>query len=115
MQNNYRTKDGTISRRVIRNIAKRIAEKFEVEKIILFGSYANGKPKRTSDVDMLVIMNYYQRPFKQSLDILASLSPRYFAIDLIVKSQEDIESRIPQGDWFLKDAYEKGKVIYEKR
>ncbi len=114
MQNNYRTKNGTISRKVIREIAKRIAEKFEVDKIILFGSYAYGKPKRTSDVDMLVVMNYQMRPLKQSFEILRSLYPLYFGIDLIVKSEDDIQRRVPQGDAFLKDAYYKGKILYER-
>ncbi|MFW5803162.1 MAG: nucleotidyltransferase family protein, partial [Verrucomicrobiota bacterium] len=32
-----------------------IIEKFEPEKIILFGSYANGTPDEDSDVDLIVV------------------------------------------------------------
>ena len=41
-----------ISMRAIRSLARRIAEEFQPEKIILFGSYAYGKPKPESDVDL---------------------------------------------------------------
>jgi predicted nucleotidyltransferase len=114
MQESYRTKNGTISKKAIREVAQRIAENFEVEKILLFGSYAYGKPKRHSDIDLLVVMNYQMRPLKQGLEILRSLYPLHFGIDLIVKSEDDILRRIPQGDSFLRDAYYKGKVLYER-
>ncbi len=42
--------------RVIRRYARRVAEHFQPEKIILFGSYAYGTPHADSDVDILVIM-----------------------------------------------------------
>jgi predicted nucleotidyltransferase len=38
----------------IRRYARRIAEKFDPDKIILFGSYAYGQPHEWSDVDILV-------------------------------------------------------------
>jgi hypothetical protein len=40
----------------IRQFAKQIAIRFHPEKIILFGSYAYGKPHRDSDVVILVVM-----------------------------------------------------------
>ena len=40
----------------IRCFARAVAEKFQPEKIILFGSYAHGKPNEDSDVDILVVM-----------------------------------------------------------
>jgi predicted nucleotidyltransferase len=45
-----------IPEQAIRAVVKRIAEKFQPEKIILFGSYAYGQPKLESDVDLLVVM-----------------------------------------------------------
>src|SRR6266571_7050671 len=40
----------------IRRYARAIAERFQPEKIILFGSYAYGTPTPDSDVDLLVVM-----------------------------------------------------------
>ena len=45
-----------IPMRVIRDYARRVAERFQPEKIILFGSYAYGTPHEDSDVDILVVM-----------------------------------------------------------
>ena len=41
---------------VIRDFARRVAERFHPERIILFGSYAYGAPHADSDVDILVVM-----------------------------------------------------------
>ncbi|RKY24220.1 MAG: hypothetical protein DRP62_04230 [Planctomycetota bacterium] len=38
----------------IENLSRRIAEKFDVEKIILFGSYADGTATEQSDIDRLI-------------------------------------------------------------
>src|SRR5450432_3077791 len=40
----------------IRRFAREVAQRFEPEKIILFGSHAYGTPHADSDVDILVVM-----------------------------------------------------------
>src|ERR1700751_6002184 len=45
-----------IPMRVIRQFARQVAERFDPDKIILFGSYAYGTPHEDSDVDLLVVM-----------------------------------------------------------
>jgi predicted nucleotidyltransferase len=101
--------------KVIHTVARQIAEKFPVEKIMLFGSYAYGKPSEGSDVDLLIVMNHNKRSNrKQMFEISKSLSPRLFPMDLVVRTPRDLEVRIPQGDWFLKQVTEKGKVLYER-
>ncbi len=95
-------------------VAKRIAEKFPVEKIVLFGSYAYGEPEEGSDVDLLVVMETDKRPIQHTLEIIRSLSPLRFSIDIIVRSEEEIQRRISQGDWMLKEAYEKGRILYAR-
>ena len=67
-----------IPMRAIRAVAKQIAEKFQPEKIILFGSYAYGKPRPESDVDLLVVMETSLRERQQRLEISRALSPRPF-------------------------------------
>ena len=46
----------------IRHAANQIAQAVRPEKIILFGSFAYGKPTPDSDVDLLIIMNSDLRP-----------------------------------------------------
>ena len=42
----------------IRDYCAAVAREFRPEKIILFGSYAYGKPTPDSDVDLLVILPF---------------------------------------------------------
>jgi uncharacterized protein len=104
-----------IPMRAIQAITKHIAEKFDPEQIILFGSYAYGKPTAGSDVDLLVVMDTPAgKEFEKSLDIRKSLPALTFGLDVVVRSRKDIERRKQMGDWFLMDATEKGRVLYER-
>ncbi|MFZ5908659.1 MAG: nucleotidyltransferase domain-containing protein [Chloroflexota bacterium] len=103
-----------IPMRTIRAIVKHIAEKFDPEKIILFGSYAYGKPTAWSDVDLLVIMDAPKGELETSLEIRRSLPTITFGLDIVVRSRQVIEKRKKLGDWFLIDVTGKGKVLYER-
>jgi predicted nucleotidyltransferase len=46
-----------VERAKIRAFCTAVAKRFQPRKIILFGSYAYGKPTEDSDVDLLVVMN----------------------------------------------------------
>ncbi|RPJ21991.1 MAG: nucleotidyltransferase domain-containing protein [Chloroflexi bacterium] len=104
-----------IPMKTIRAIAKHIAEKFDPEEIILFGSHAYGKPTAWSDVDLLVVMDTPKEDeFEKSLEIRKSLPSLNFGLDVVVRSRKVIEKRKRLGDWFLVDVTEKGKVLYER-
>ena len=101
--------------KAIRAVAQLIADQFPVEKILLFGSYAHGKPTEGSDVDYLIIIDHDKRSNrKQMFEISEALSFHPFPMDIVVRTPRDIRERIPQGDWFLKDAVTKGRVLYER-
>ena len=104
-----------IPMKTIRAIAEHIAEKFNPEQIILFGSHAYGNPTAWSDVDLLVVMDTPQgEEFEKSLEIRRSLPSLTFGLDIVVRSQKVIERRKKLGDWFLVDVTEKGRVLYER-
>ncbi len=103
-----------IPARIIRALATHIAEKFQPEEIILFGSHAYGKPTAWSDVDLLVIMETPKGEAETSLEIYKSLPPINFSLDIIARSRRVIERRKKLGDWFLIDVTEKGRVLYER-
>jgi len=103
-----------IPMRAIRAVAERIAVKFQPEKIILFGSYAYGRPRAESDVDLLVIMDTTLRSRQQRLEISRALSPRPFPLDIIVRTPRQVEERLTLGDSFLQEITTRGKVLYEQ-
>lgn len=97
----------------IRSIAKRIAENFDVEQIILFGSYAYGKPTAGSDVDLLVIMNTEKRHYELRYQIYSILADFKAPLDVVIRKPEDVRSASRSRDWFLQDIVNNGRVIYE--
>jgi len=97
----------------VKKKARIIAEKFDPEKIILFGSYALGNPNSDSDVDLLVIMNNGESTLQTSVKISLALT-HSFPMDIIVRTPEEIHRRLSLGDFFLKEIMEKGKVLYER-
>ena len=103
-----------IPMRAIRAVAKQIADKFHPDKIILFGSYAYGKPRPESDVDLLVIMETSLRLRQQRLEISRALSPRPFPMDVIIHTPQQVQERLAMGDLFLREITTRGKVIYER-
>jgi predicted nucleotidyltransferase len=96
----------------IRRFARRIAERFDPEKIILFGSFAYGTPHEWSDVDLLVVMPTYDE-IRQSIRIILAFD-REFPLDLIVRTPQRLRRRLADGDSFLNEVVTKGIVVYEK-
>ena len=97
----------------IQNIADRIAREFNPEKIILFGSHAYGYPEPDSDIDLLVIMPFEGKNFYQSLKILNRVNPKV-AMDILARKPEDTKKRYEMGDPLIREAIDKGKVLYER-
>src|SRR5438132_5708862 len=96
----------------IRRYARQIAERFRPDRIILFGSYAYGQPHADSDVDLLVVMPA-RNQLDQAFKIHSTLLPP-FPLDIIVRTPKNLEWRLEEGDWFLREVVSKGKVLYEK-
>jgi predicted nucleotidyltransferase len=106
----YRGAD--IPRRLIRRFAREVADRFKPDKIILFGSYAYGRPHADSDVDILVVM-----PTRNELDqaVKICLAVDYhFPLDLLVRTPKNLAWRLAEGDSFLREVMDRGKVLYEK-
>lgn len=91
-----------------------LTQKFQPEKVILFGSWAYGKPNQDSDVDLCVIKN---TPDTRSLarEIDSSLFPRPFPIDLLVMTPKQVNNRLAINDFFVAEIIRKGKLLYEKQ
>lgn len=96
----------------IKNLCGQIVEKFNPVKVILFGSYAYGKPRAGSDVDLLVVMPFEGRESQQAIKIRQKISSP-LPFDLLVKTPEQIRSRIALNDFFVREITEKGRILYE--
>src|SRR6266542_4580957 len=97
----------------IRRFAREIAERFQPEMIILFGSYAYGKPTPDSDVDLLVVMPT-RNQIEQAVRIDEAIEERGFPLDLLVRTPKTLAERLRWGDTFLQEIVTRGKVLCEK-
>lgn len=98
----------------VTELSRRIAEEFDPDKIILFGSLAYGTPTEYSDVDLLVIMPFEGHPFDKAIEILDHLDAPY-TIDVIVRRPDDARRRYQERDTLIRDAVDRGRVLYERR
>lgn len=101
-----------ISKRAIQAFARKIAKEFKPQKIILFGSYAYGKPNADSDVDVLIIMSFSGRNPEKATEIWMATKPK-FPVDIMVRKPAELKKRLAMGDFFMRDVVNKGKVLYE--
>lgn len=105
--------DAAVVDREASELARRVAEEFHPEKIILFGSRASGTADDESDIDLLVVMEHGGKPVRQAVAIRRFLN--YFgALDLLVRSPGELERRVALGDWFLREVVSDGIVLYDR-
>ncbi len=81
-------------------------------KIVVFGSYAEGRAKSTSDLDIIAIMPPTMSGKQWMLKIYDSID-RNVDCDILAYTQEELENLIPISG-FVRHALKTGKVIYEK-
>ena len=93
-------------------VCEQIVRVASPQKIILFGSYAYGEPTEDSDLDLLVVMPFEGHPAYQAARIRTQIQSA-MPLDLLVRTPEAIAERIAMEDFFMQEAMEQGKVIYE--
>lgn len=96
----------------IRSYARRIAREFKPEKIVLFGSYAQGRPTKDSDVDLMVVMSHKGHSADAAVAVRQKLNAP-FPLDLLVRSPLMVRRRLKMRDYFLRDVMTNGRVLYE--
>ena len=99
---------------IIKDISSKIVTALSPDKIILFGSYADGEPSKDSDIDLLIIKNMRERPAERQRIISRLFFPRTIPLDIIVKTPTEIEKAQQRVDPFINGILKKGKVLYAR-
>lgn len=103
------------SEQVIQAMAGRIAEMFDPEKIILFGSHAYGHPTADSDVDLMVVMKTTAPSHKRAVPIRRALRGMGLPKDIVVRTPEEFERYRDVIGTIVYPAAHQGRVLYERR
>ena len=104
-----------VSEKKIKEIVKRIANKFEPERIILFGSYVNGHPKKDSDMDLLIVVRESSQPrFKRAREIRKHLwGITDIPKDILVYTQTEFEDMAMDHSSLFFRIKSAGRILYE--
>lgn len=103
-----------INENKINEIVQKIVEKVSPEKIILFGSYASGTPKKGSDLDLCIVVDEKTDP-EIEWKIKELFWDWLIPLDVIVYSKKEIDEWKEVKMAFPTVIMKKGKVLYEKQ
>lgn len=83
----------------------------KVERVILYGSFANGRPREDSDIDLVVISNDFRKlNLRERTEVLGIAAVRIMQpIEARGYTPEEIESALRPG--FLKEILEIGVSV----
>ena len=101
-----------VTRQTIHAFVEKVATQFRPERVILFGSYARGKPTADSDVDILVVMPHRGSPTVRAAEIRKRIHAG-FPLDLVVRSPAEVRRRLAMDDCFIREVLEEGLPLYE--
>ena len=101
-------------RDTIQKILEKLVTGYAPQKVILYGSYAYGKPDRDSDIDLLIIKETTARFFDRMFTVRRILTDpgRSVPVEPIVLTPKEISRRLAIGDQFIAEIMEKGEVLY---
>lgn len=76
----------------IKQLVDKIVREFNPKKVVLFGSYAWGNPKKNSDVDLLVIKDDPSKNTREmAIELEKILIERNLPLDLLVYKPEQLK------------------------
>jgi uncharacterized protein len=98
----------------IDEMVRRIAERFDPDQIILFGSHARGTARHDSDVDLLVVMPVTGSKRKTRIEIRCALHDIHVAKDIIVATPDEVERYRNIVGTIIRPALREGKILYAR-
>lgn len=100
---------------IINKIVQNLVKEFAPEKIILFGSYAWGKPDKNSDLDLFIVVSDSKiSPAQRAIRAHRCLRGINFPKDILVKTRTEVDKFINVHASLEAQVLNEGKVLYER-
>ena len=100
--------------KIVKRFINLIIKKFNLKKIIIFGSFARGDYHKGSDLDLIIVGEFKER-FIDRIGKIIELNDSDLEIDAMVYTEEEFQKMIKERRPFIEQALEEGIVVYEKR
>lgn len=103
-------------RGLILKIVEQIKRGYEPERIILYGSYAYGKPTEDSDIDLFVVKETDKRRVDRFVEVkrLIYEPGRRISVSPLVYTPKEVAERLALGDAFVEEVLTRGEVLYAR-
>jgi predicted nucleotidyltransferase len=92
---------------------QRLVDVAHPAKVILFGSYAEGRAMEASDLDLLVVEREVPSKLKEMIRLREAVGSIGLPVDIIVCSEQELEDWGHLPGTVLYWALKEGKVLYE--
>ncbi len=102
------------SNKIVKRFINLIIKKYNLKKIIIFGSFARGDYHKGSDLDLIIVGEFKER-FIDRMGKIIELNDSDLEIDAMVYTEEEFQKMIKERRPFIEQALEEGIVVYEKR
>jgi len=102
------------SNKIVKRFINLIIKKFNLKKIIIFGSFAREDYHKGSDLDLIIVGEFKER-FVDRIGKIIELNDSDLEIDAMVYTEEEFQKMIQDRRPFIEQALEEGIVVYEKR
>ena len=99
---------------LIATMVERIADQFDPDRIVLFGSWARGEAKASSDVDLLVVMPDGTDRREAAVAMRVAVGDLPISKDIVVTTPDEIARRAHIVGTVLRAALREGKVVHER-
>jgi UTP:GlnB (protein PII) uridylyltransferase len=104
-----------VSREDIQKMVDLIVERFQPEKVILFGSYARGEAGPDSDVDLVVVTRDETTDVReQAVAIGSAIRQVPVAKDILVRTRRQFEQETAAYWTVFHEAAAEGVVLFER-
>ncbi len=103
-----------IPQETIDGVIQTITTRFSPEKILLFGSYANGRPTPDSDLDLLIVMETDRPRNKRATPIRLLFQPTPCSMDVLVFTPDEVMYWNGTVNHIITEAFQTGKVLYDR-
>jgi predicted nucleotidyltransferase len=94
-------------------VKEALISKYHPEKIILFGSLANGIVNETTDIDLLIVKDT-QKSYNDRLRDIVSICDYDVGIDFMVYNPDELKELMKTNAFVRNEIIKKGKVIYDR-
>jgi predicted nucleotidyltransferase len=100
--------------KIVKRFINLIIEKFNLKKIIIFGSFARGDYHKGSDLDLVIVGEFKDR-FIDRIGKVIALNNSDLEIEAMVYTEKEFQKMIQERRPFIEQVLEEGIVVYEKR